>query len=191
MDKPSTITKIKVILPTNNDTYNNWNCRKANKKNCPLQINCLIKNVAYKVNVIIVATKGYIGLTGRHFKDRYTGHKYTLNHIDKNNSSRLCNFVWKYFSRYGKKPDRKWSIVHHVKGNIGGARKICQLCNLERLAIVAEDKHQLLTEYKTLSTIVHTLTGSSSIKALITSHIYSLYIQTNTNILSIIKYYSS
>ena len=50
-DKHSTITKIKTTLPTNNDTYNNCNCRKANKINCPLQGNCLIKNVVYKVNL--------------------------------------------------------------------------------------------------------------------------------------------
>ena len=60
-----------------------------------------------------------------------------FNHINKKNSTRLSDFVKQYFSRYGKKPDMKWSIVHHVKGNIDRARKIYQLCNLERLAISA------------------------------------------------------
>ena len=84
-------------------------------------------------------------------KDRYTGHKYTFNHINKKNSTRLSDFVWQYFSRYGKKPDMKWSIVHHVKGNIGGASKICQLCNLERLAIAAENKQHLLNKRQDIS----------------------------------------
>ena len=50
-NKPSNLNTIKVTSPTNNDTYNNCSCRKANKINCPLQGNCLIKNVVYKVNV--------------------------------------------------------------------------------------------------------------------------------------------
>ena len=152
-DKPSTTTKI-ITLPTNINANNNCNCRKANKINCPLQGNCLIKNVVYKVNVKCnnnSSDKIYIGSTGRHFKDRYTGHKYTFNHINKKNSTRLSDFVWHYFSRYGRKPDMEWSIVHHVKGNIGGASKICQLCNLERLAIAAEDKHQLLNRRQDMS----------------------------------------
>ena len=152
-DKPNNLNRITVTSTTNNDTYNNCNCRKSNKINCPLQGNCLIKNVVYKVNVKCnnSSDKVYIGSTGRHFKDRYTGHKYTFKHINKKNSTRLSDFVWQYFSRYGKKPDMKWSIVHHVKGNIGGASKICQLCNLERLAIAAENKQHLLNKRQDIS----------------------------------------
>ena len=94
-DKPSNLNRITVTSPTNNDTYNNCNCRKSNKINYPLQGNCLIKNVVYKVNVKCInsSDKLYIRSTGRHFKDRYTGHKYTFNHINKENSTILSDFV--------------------------------------------------------------------------------------------------
>ena len=57
---------------------------------CPLQGTCLIKNVVYKVNVKCnnISDKVYIGSTGRHYQDRYTGHKYTFNYINKRNSTR-------------------------------------------------------------------------------------------------------
>ena len=52
----STFTNInnKVIKPGFKSKYkvnNNCNCRKSNKLNCPLNGNCLIKNVVYKVRV--------------------------------------------------------------------------------------------------------------------------------------------
>ena len=73
------------------------------------------------------------------FKDRYTGHKHTFNH-EKKNSTRLSDYVWQCFNSYGNKLEIKWSIIHHVNGDIGGVWKICQICNLERLSIAAEDK---------------------------------------------------
>ena len=83
--------------------------------------------------------KVYIFSTGGHFKDRYTGHKYTFKHVNKKNSTRLSDFVWQYFDRYGTKPEMEWSILHHANNNISSASKICQICNLERMAILAED----------------------------------------------------
>ena len=65
--------------------------------------------------------------------------------------------------------DTMWSIVHHVEGNIGGTRKICQLCNLERLAIAAEDKHQLLNKREYISNNCTHNRPSYSINAPITS----------------------
>ena len=60
--------------------------------------------------------------------------------IKKKNSTRLSDYVWQCFNRYGNKVEMKWSIIHHVNGDIGGVWKICQICNLERLSIAAEDK---------------------------------------------------
>ena len=37
--------------------------------------------------------KIYIASTGGHFKDRYTWHKYTFKHVNKNNSTRLSDDV--------------------------------------------------------------------------------------------------
>ena len=115
---------------------------KSNKVNCQLQSNCLIKNVVYKVYV-----KRYVsddtnknndfnknkisGSTGGHFKDRwYTGHKCTFKRINKKKSTRLSEFVWQYFDRYGTKQEMELSTFHYANNNIGGVSKICQICNL-------------------------------------------------------------
>ena len=53
--------------------------------------------------------KLYIGSTGVHFKDSYTGHRYNFKHINKKNSTRLSDFVWQCFERYGTKSEMEWS----------------------------------------------------------------------------------
>ena len=35
------------------------------------------------------------------FSDGYTWHKYISKHVNKKNSTRLSDFVWKYFDKYG------------------------------------------------------------------------------------------
>ena len=75
---------IKPGFKPKNNVSKNCNCHKSNKVNCPLQGNCLIKNIVYKVRVKYNLSDGnnknnykkdkfYIGSTGGHFKDRYTG----------------------------------------------------------------------------------------------------------------------
>ena len=41
-------------------------------------------------------------------------------------------------------------ILHHVSSNIGGFRKICQICKIKRLSIALEDK-KLLNKREDLS----------------------------------------
>ena len=163
--------KPKSVYEGGNKESKNCNCRKSNKHNCPLQGNCLIKNVVYKVRVKCDFTDNnnisnktmntsnnnnyderiYIGSTGGYFKDRYTGHKHTFNNINKKHSTRLSDFVWQYFDRYGTKPEMEWSILYHANSNINGASKICQICNIERMAIAAEDNKKLLNKRRDIS----------------------------------------
>ena len=44
-----------------------------------------------------------------------------------------------------------WGIFHHANNNIGGASKICKICNLERIAILAEVSKQLLNKTRGIS----------------------------------------
>ena len=151
-DKSVIVSKNKIL--NNNHTQKTCNCRKSNKPNCPLRGNCLISNVVYKVEV---ESKGpdkiYIGSTGGSFKDRYAGHKHTFNNIDKKHNTRLSDYVWKYFHRYGKRPKMVWSIVHKIKHNTNCAQRICQTCNMERSAIAAEDRELLLNKRHDLSNV--------------------------------------
>ena len=130
------------------------NCRKINKDKCPLKGNCLIKNVIYKVKV---ESKGpdkiYIGSTAGSFKDRYANHKHTFKNINKKQSTRLSDYVWSFFHRYGKRPNMEWSIVSKIKHTSNGVSRICRTCNTERAVIAAEDKDLLLNKRQDLSNI--------------------------------------
>ena len=131
----SNVKSQSISLSNNLQVINYFNCRKYNKHNCPLQSNSLIKNFVYKINVTRNdKDRVYTCSTEEHFKDRYIDHKHLFNHKNKKNSTWLSDYVWQYFNRYGKKPEMKWSILHHVNRDIGGIRKICQIRNLERFS---------------------------------------------------------
>ena len=110
----------------NNNNDNNNNDNNNNDKNNNVSKNNNYNNNNNSNN----KDKFYIGSTGGHFKDRYTGHKYTFKHINKKHSTRLSDFVWQYFDRYGTKQEMELSTFHYANNNIGGASKICQICNL-------------------------------------------------------------
>ena len=78
------------ILEKNTD---NCNCR--NKVNCPLQNNCMLKNIVYRANVKTEdennSSKSYIGVTENSFKTRYNNHKSSFNNIATSNATELSN----------------------------------------------------------------------------------------------------
>ena len=157
-NKPTTNNKSAITSKNNylskNNSIKTCNCRKSNKPNCPLRGNCLISNVVYKVEVESIGrNRIYIGSTGGPFKDRYAGHKHTFTNIDKKQNTRLSDYVWKYFHRYGKRPKMVWSIIHKIKQSISCAQRICQTCNMERAAIAAEDRELLLNKRHDLSNV--------------------------------------
>ena len=82
-------------------------------------------------------------------KDRYTGNRHTFNHENKKNNIHLSDY--QYFNRYGNKPEMKWSMLHHVNGDIGSVKKKCQICNLGHLSIAAADKEDLLKKRQNVS----------------------------------------
>ena len=158
MHNNKTINKYSKPTNPNSNKLSNMpktcNCRKLNKDNCPLKGNCLIKNVIYKVKV---ESKGpdkiYIGSTAGSFKDRYANHKHTFKNINKKQSTRLSDYVWSFFHRYGKRPNMEWSIVSKIKHASNGVSRICPTCNTERAVIAAEDKDLLLNKRQDLSNI--------------------------------------
>ena len=126
------------------------NCTKAKKSECPLQQKCLTKNVIYKAVVTTSSDeKHYVGSTGRTFKERYAGHKYSLRHKASENSTELSKYVWKQRSK-GEEPSIRWSILHKLK-EPKGPQRICSICNLERMEIAAMKRGKSLNKRSELT----------------------------------------
>lgn len=71
------------------------NCRK--KEACPLQNNCMSKDIVYKATIStsnINDTKHYIGMTSSTFKERYRNHIKSFNHKKYSNETELSKHVW-------------------------------------------------------------------------------------------------
>ena len=87
------------------------NCRSKNS--CPLNNNCLIKNVIYKATVTSNnEIKEYIGSTGNTFKSRWYNHNHSVNNY-KENGTELAKYIW-FLKNNNIEYDIKWSIIHHM-----------------------------------------------------------------------------
>ena len=119
------------------------NC-KSKTEPCPLGNKCLSSNLVYRADITTKEGdhKIYIGTTGNTFKQRYTGHKTTLKHIGKKNTTELSKFYWK-MKEENKTPEIKWSIVRQINAGFS-LRNGCTLCNTERYEIAKAEKDKLL-----------------------------------------------
>ena len=126
------------------------NCR--DKAKCPLQGECLVKNVIYEAKVITSDDEEriYVGSTGNEFKERFRGHKSSFNNAKKRKSTALSEYIWT------KKDNNitfeiNWRILQRIRalaGQTGG----CKTCNLERYEIARADKKKRLNKRKELLT---------------------------------------
>ncbi len=86
-------------------------CTRKSKANCPLDGNCLAKNIVYKA---IVTTKSlhrkeYIGLTSTTFKERLSNHTQSFKKESLSHSTKLSKYVW-YLRNKGEPFTIKWSL---------------------------------------------------------------------------------
>ena len=120
---------------TNNENEKLCNCRRKNE--CPLNGNCLEKEVIYKCNVKKVDTeegKHYIGLTANSFKQRWYNHKHTFRNEDKKKSTELSNHIWD-LQLTDISPKLNWEIIDHARPYINGSKQ-CNLCLTEKYHIM-------------------------------------------------------
>ena len=129
--------------PPDQTTLRKCNCR--NKDECPLDGKCLTTNVIYEAKVKTSnEEKVYIGSTGRSFKDRYNGHKYTLRHKTAEHSTELSKYVWQKRAK-GESPKITWRILHSLR-EPRKPQRICATCNLERIEIAAAKRNRALNK---------------------------------------------
>ena len=151
--------KVLQNLDSGEMTERTCNCRKKNE--CPLNGNCLAKNLVYKATVYVSngEEQDYIGSTGN-FKIRYGQHKSSFtSSIEKiRKSTELSKFIWSLKRKNENIKDKKkkidytisWNIIHQTR-TIRGPNG-CNLCNLERLEIANARNERTLNKRNELQT---------------------------------------
>ena len=128
----------------------------ATPASCPLNGNCLDKQVIYKCNVrSSVEDEGinYIGLTENTFKARWYQHKHTFNHENKANSTELSKHVWE-LQNQNIVPILSWEIIDHARPYVNGS-KTCNLCLTEKFHIITTKEKLLNKRSELISTCRH------------------------------------
>ena len=129
------------------NTVTSGNCNCKVKTSCPLQGNCLTKNIIYKAEVSTSNendVKEYIGMTATTFKERYRNHKTSINNKHYTSETELSKYVWKQ-KNSGKTVSIKWSILRHAAPRKPGSRR-CNLCLTEKLCILRADQEKTLNK---------------------------------------------
>ena len=96
---------------------------------CPLETeDCQTDQVVYKATVTEhdQTVNTYTGLTRNTFKKRYNGDRYTFNHRDLPNSTKLSTHLLK-LTEMNKNYDMKWNILDRAPDFNPVTRK-CRLC---------------------------------------------------------------
>ena len=136
----------KVLRDEESTGERSCNCRNPNE--CPLNGNCLTKEVFYEATVTsdlpLYGKKIYDGITERPFKDRFKEHKKSFNNRRLINDTELSKEIWRIKERGGT-PTVKWKILR--KGKAYNPRsKRCMLCTTEKLAIAEYKGREMLNK---------------------------------------------
>ena len=113
----------------NNKNLKMCNCRKPEQ--CPVENNCLKKNVVYKAT--LTSGVNYIGMTSNTFKTRFNNQINSFKNESKKASTTLAQYLWN--NNLNPEPVIKWQILQECKQYRPG-QKACLLCTTEKLYII-------------------------------------------------------
>ena len=100
------------------------NCKEKNK--CPLEGNCLIKNIVYMATVETETnSSSYVGMTGNSFKTRYYNHFKSFKNKRNKNETELSKYIWKL-----KEKEVKHTITWKTLRQSNTCQRRSGLCNL-------------------------------------------------------------
>ena len=122
------------------DINKTCNCHK--KTVCPLNGNCLDKQLIYQCTVKESQNDdgvNYIGLTENTFKTRWSQHKHTFKYEEKANSTELSKHVWKLQNK-NVNPILSWKVIDHARPYSNGG-KLCNLCLTEKYHITTSKEN--------------------------------------------------
>ena len=98
-------------------------CSCKEKNRCPLEGNCLIKNIVCITTVKTETnTSSYVGMTGNNIKTRYYNHIKSLRNKRYKNETELSKFIWKLI---WSTPSRNESCVNLTPANDGPGYVTC------------------------------------------------------------------
>ena len=141
----------KLTMPkTTNNNEKTCNCRQ--KDSCPLAGKCRSSNLIYQASVknkTNQSTETYIGLCSTEFKSRYTNHKASFNHRNKQNQTELSKHVWG-LKDSAIEYDISWKIISQAQP-YSNKTKRCNLCILEKFYIICKPQMCTLNKRQELS----------------------------------------
>ena len=122
---------------------------------CPLDNQCLEKNIVYESTVTEVEgriERDYVGLTSNEWKKRLGVHNQGFNHREHANRCELSKHIWN-LKDSSKEYELKWRILQKVRGRlVAGA---CKLCTTEKLFIVSHPSEERLLNSNWIQKCVH------------------------------------
>ena len=125
----------KLYTPDNDNHQNDKKCNCRTKADCPLDNNCLVKNVIYQATVTTTtATNTYIGLTETEFKTRYRNHVTSFRQDRYRNATELSKYIWD-LKDSDTEYNIKWAVVKRAQP-YNSVTKFCNLCLTEKYFIV-------------------------------------------------------
>ena len=122
---------------------------------CPLNGECLEKNVIYEGRVKEVATaveRPYVGLTGNEWKKRRGVHNQCFNHRKHAKRCELSKHIWALKDSC-KEYILSWKILHKVRGRFVAGT--CKLCTAEKMHILRHPESDTLLNTNWIQKCVH------------------------------------
>ena len=139
----------RIIRKSKTQTNQTDNCNCRDKERCPLQNQCMTKDIVYKAEITTnnsITTKYYIGMTANTFKERYRNHVKSFQHKKYANETELSKYIWT-LKNNNHNFTIKWSVLKHAFSYTGGSKR-CNLCLEEKFSILNEKRKKDLLNKK-------------------------------------------
>ena len=114
----------KAKQPEQDQTVKTCNCR--DKNDCPLQGQCLQKELAYQATVTTSEKKEtYVGLTATEFKTRWCNHQMSFKHEKRRNNTELSKYLWEL-----KEKKKEFTVSRKILAKARAYSNLTKRCNL-------------------------------------------------------------